>query len=187
MFTPTLKHKFSTSLSCASWVTTVHYNYSLHSMLGYPMLCFTHIDSEEVCYRGRYSQWFSLYLVSPHCKLQSLEIDNLYEYFPLYCVADTIGKNRSLKEVGVHIGSSRKLSHTLLVLDLLAANVVSNNTLLKLKVTFTGKAQFFLTVLKKVKYINLTSQWHRKMFHNWFNMFTHWFVQLINTIVQSRN
>ena len=85
------------------------------------------------------------YLVSPHCKLQSLEIDDLYEHFPLYRVADTIGKNRSLKEVGIYIGMSRKRSHTLLVLDLLAANVVSNNTLLKLKVTFTGKAQFFST------------------------------------------
>ena len=85
------------------------------------------------------------YLVSPHCKLQSLEIDDLYEHFPLYRVADTIGKNRSLKEVYIHIGMSRKRSHTLLVLDLLAANVVSNNTLLKLKVTFTGKAQFFTT------------------------------------------
>ena len=85
------------------------------------------------------------YLVSPHCKLQSLKIDDLSEHFPLYRVADAIGKNRSLKEVCIHIGMSRKRSHTLLVLDLLAANVVSNNTLLKLKVTFTGKAQFLNT------------------------------------------
>ena len=84
------------------------------------------------------------YLVSPHCKLQSLEIDDSSEHFPLYCVADAIGKNRSLKEVRIHIGMSRKRSHTSLVLDLLAANVVSN-TLLKLKVTFTGKAQFLNT------------------------------------------
>ena len=86
------------------------------------------------------------YLVSPHCKLQSLEIDDLSEHFPLYRVADAIGKNHSLKELGFHIGMSRKYSHTSLVLDLLAANVVSNNTLLKLKVTFTGKAQFFNSV-----------------------------------------